>query len=137
MARDLYATGLSTRQVAQIMGCSGRAIADICVDILRDRVTTMRLRQPMQPSTHWRTCRAQARKIMERKLGRQLETWEDVHHKDEDYTNNADDNLEVLHEVDHAHVHHPTNPVPRHLRPERQAYMKRYFATYRKQTSAA
>lgn len=72
---------------------------------------------------------------MERHLGRKLTRNEDVHHKDRDYTNNAIDNLEVLTKLAHARVHRPPNPVPRHLRPARQAYMKKYFAAYRKKTA--
>jgi hypothetical protein len=69
---------------------------------------------------------------MERFLGRKLSPWEHVHHKDEDYTNNSQDNLEVLLDSEHYALHHPKNPVPRHLRPERRAYMRAYLKDYEK-----
>jgi hypothetical protein len=39
--------------------------------------------------------------IMEQHLGRQLESWEHVHHKDGNHLNNALENLEVLSNADH------------------------------------
>lgn len=44
------------------------------------------------------------RKAAERKLGRRLKPGEDVHHKDENKANNAEDNLEPLSHGAHAAV---------------------------------
>lgn len=45
------------------------------------------------------------RYIMTQSLGRELEPWEVVHHKDEDGRNNDLSNLEVQNKVDHARYH--------------------------------
>lgn len=69
---------------------------------------------------------------MAQKLGRPLHSDEHVHHKDEDFTNNAPHNLEILDPTAHAQRHHPPNPVPRWLRPARRAYMREYLKYYRR-----
>ena len=43
---------------------------------------------------------------MEQHLGRKLLSSEIVHHKDEDSTNDAIDNLEILTRAEHASLHH-------------------------------
>lgn len=45
--------------------------------------------------------------LMEEKLGRPLEPYEDVHHKDGDLTNNDISNLEVQIHGEHQRMHHP------------------------------
>lgn len=45
------------------------------------------------------------RVVAEKKLGRLLEDWEVVHHKDRNKQNNNPENLEVLSEYDHARLH--------------------------------
>lgn len=45
------------------------------------------------------------RVIAENTLGRLLEPGEDVHHRDEDKSNNSPDNLEVLSKSEHARRH--------------------------------
>lgn len=125
--RLLYLSGLSTRQVARLTGYSASYVHRLCQGILRDRVTAARLRQPAL-SKHWRTCRSVARRRMERHLGRKLRRDEHVHHKDGDFTNNEQANLEVLDALVHAYTHQPPNPVPRHHRPARKQYMQTYFA---------
>lgn len=44
--------------------------------------------------------------LMEQKLGRELRDDEEVHHKDEDRTNNSLDNLTVLSTAEHNRIHH-------------------------------
>lgn len=73
---------------------------------------------------------------MEKALGRKLGREEHVHHINHDYTDNRFENLSVLNASDHSKHHHPKNPIPRWLRPERKVYMKEYFKTYRKGKSA-
>lgn len=41
---------------------------------------------------------------MEKHLGRELKPWEDVHHKDEDKTNNDISNLEVIDHGEHSTI---------------------------------
>jgi hypothetical protein len=130
--RDLYTRGLSCTDVGRIVGASRHRVWKICRDIARNKHDAALLKVKPSTSTHWRTCRANARKIMARKLGRKLLHGEEVHHKDENYTNNAVDNLEVLTVREHRHRHRPPNPTPRHLRPARQAYMKAYLKEYNK-----
>lgn len=45
------------------------------------------------------------RAVMEKKLGRKLESWEIVHHIDEDKTNNDPSNLELLTRSEHMKRH--------------------------------
>lgn len=131
MLRDLYASGLSTRQVAAQMGCRETIVCKVCKDIIRDKSSAARLRRP-PTSKHWRSARQQARRKMERHLGRRLCREEHVHHRNGNYTDQRLENLVVVSAADHARIHHPANPIPRHLRPERQAYMKKYLVNYRR-----
>ena len=48
------------------------------------------------------------RHIMEQHLGRKLETWEEVHHKNEDTHDNRIDNLEIKSKPDHFRHHQKT-----------------------------
>lgn len=130
---ELYKTGHSTRCIAEKLGISKSQVGKVIkrLGLSRNRIEAVRMVCVPYPSAHWRTCRAQARKIVEKSLGRKLNNHEHVHHKDGDFTNNSIDNLEVLDAKTHAHLHHPPNPVPRHLRTERQAYMKEYLRNYR------
>ena len=52
-------------------------------------------------------CIDRHRLVMEKKLGRKLGSWELVHHKDEDKTNDHPDNLELTTRSKHA-KHHVT-----------------------------
>lgn len=49
------------------------------------------------------------RVIMEYHLGRKLEPWEDVHHRDEVKLNNHVSNLEVVANNEHRRTHHSPN----------------------------
>lgn len=53
-----------------------------------------------------RRARREHRVVMETTLGRRLEPWELVHHKDGDKSNNHPDNLEVLGWGEHSTGHH-------------------------------
>lgn len=72
------------------------------------------------------TSRRQARKIMEKKLGRKLDTFEYVHHKDGNPFNNDVENLEVKTPKTHSIVHNQSennkgklNPMYGRKRPDR------------------
>lgn len=56
-------------------------------------------------STHWRSARAAARRMMERHLGRTLDRHEHVHHINGDFTDNRLDNLEVMSASEHTRMH--------------------------------
>lgn len=53
-----------------------------------------------------RVARREHRVLMERHLGRKLEPWELVHHKDENPQNNAIENLELVEWGAHTAAHH-------------------------------
>lgn len=53
-----------------------------------------------------RRARREHRVIMERHLGRKLEPWEIVHHKDENPSNNSLDNLQIVEFGQHTTEHH-------------------------------
>lgn len=130
--RALYQQGLSYRQIEAETGWSNTLIARACKDIARSQRDAAILRQP-PTSNHWRSARATARKNMEHYLGRKLESWEHVHHKDADYTNNDISNLEILTASDHAKHHHPKKLGPRTKckdarldTPERRAWKRKW-----------
>ena len=125
---ELYRSGLTTRKVAEMVGLSPSYVAKLCriAGIARTTSEVTRNR-PRKATTHWRSLRNRARKLVATHLGRKLESTEHVHHKDGNYLNNSLDNLEILDPRTHAHRHQPPNPVPRHLRPARRAYMAQYW----------
>lgn len=128
LVRELYRFGYSTRQVSRITGWAKSYVAVLCQDILRKRIfRPPKIRLPKEESTHWRTNRAKARKIMAKHLGRKLETQEHVHHINHDFTDNRLENLMVLLASEHAKHHHPKNPIPRGQREHRKEYQKSYF----------
>lgn len=129
-ARLLYVNGLSTRQIAKLLGSTPSYVHRVIqkAGLSRTRSQAAILRHPAT-STHWRSARQAARKVWERANGSILEGYT-IHHKDRDHANNALENLECLSARVHAHIHHPPNPVPRHLRPARKVYMQAYLRRY-------
>lgn len=57
------------------------------------------------PVTKSRRTQSYPRYLMEIELGRELNLWEDVHHKDENFTNNEVSNLEVKTNFQHLSDH--------------------------------
>jgi len=55
--------------------------------------------------------------VMEQKLGRKLERWEIVHHKDEDKLNNDPDNLEI--KIKHTKFHYDKGDLHRLTKEDR------------------
>ena len=131
---EMYDIGYSTRQIATHFQCSKSMIALWIKEAGKSRThsTAAMLRKPPK-STHWRSTRAAARKKYQRTHKVILGPRQHIHHIDGDCTNNDLDNLAVVDCVDHAYIHHPRNPVPRHLRPERKIYMKKYLKAYHAQ----
>ena len=134
--RSLYLSGLSSRKVAKMVGYSYSYVDKICKDIRRSKREANKPAVTTQ-SKHWRTCRAFARRLMERHLGRKLRTREHVHHLNGDFTDNRLENLQVIDVTEHCHVHRPPNPVPRWLRPKRKEYMRSYLKKYWRRKNAA
>jgi hypothetical protein len=128
----LYQSGLSTRQIAKETDYSSTYIHKLCRGFTRSKSEAAKLRQPIQPSEHWRTARQQARRIWSETNGYIPEGYI-IHHVDGDYTNNHTTNLRCMSEIEHLRLHHcgPEFNIPRHKRPARQAYMKEYLRRYR------
>lgn len=127
--RLLYAAGLSTRQVAARLGIGKSRVHVLVQDISRTQSEAVHLRTPAS-SNHWRSARSAARRTMERHLRRKLESWEHVHHIDEDYTNRALSNLEVLVDQVHYDLHFPYRQIPYEQRESRRKYKRSYNAQY-------
>ena len=102
--RALYLSGLSTREVGKKVQYSYAYISRICKDIARSRIEAVRLACPAW-SKSLRASRAQARRVLEQHLKRRLKSSEHVHHKDGDITNNAVENLRIMTQRDHNHIH--------------------------------
>ena len=121
----LYDSGLSTRQIALNLGLSHgyvhKRLQQLAIG--RSHSDAAILRQPAK-STHWRSCRQQARKVWTRTYGPIPEGCH-IHHKDGDFTNNAIENLECLSARDHMILHHagPDYGTPIHQR-------ERWMATF-------
>lgn len=62
--------------------------------------------EPLHPKANSNGLYPLHRVLMENKLGRLLLPNEEVHHKDEDKTNDVIDNLEVLTKREHGKLHH-------------------------------
>jgi transposase len=98
----LHHSGLSTRQIAPIVHLSKSTVA-LVVRGRRSRSEACAIRRPSR-SSHWRTCRSVARKTWTRLHGPIPKKWE-VHHINEDYTDNSPENLECLPHEEHQRKH--------------------------------
>lgn len=132
-----YTKGLSTRQIAPLVGLSYSYIHKLLRSwgLYRSKSEAALLRQ-LPSSIHWRSSRAAARKVWARAFG-PIPKGFHIHHKDGDYTNNNLENLECIDASTHAYIHHPINPIPRHLRPERKEYMRAYLKKYTRKVKSA
>lgn len=130
----LYNQGLSTRDIASRLCVSKSRVGVIIKEagVSRTKSDAMRLANPMKLSTHWRTCRQHARRIWTVVNGA-IPSRYHIHHKDGDYTNNDLTNLECLPGSKHNSLHSrgPEYTIPRHLRPARKEYMRKYLKEYR------
>lgn len=133
----LYKEGLSTRGVASKLGYSATWVSILIkkMGLSRSKSQAGVLSHPAK-SNHWRTSRNTSRSLYERHYGVKLPSDQHVHHKNDDFTDRRIENLEVLSASEHGKHHHPPNPVPRWLRPERQKYMKKYLENYRRKNAA-
>lgn len=64
-----------------------------------------RIRMVIQKDDGTITSKSYPRIIMEKELGRELESYEEVHHIDGDKTNNKLSNLKVINRTDHRKYH--------------------------------
>lgn len=129
----LYKKGYSTRQISSFVTLSHGIIYNrVIKGIARDKQTAAMLRQPPNTPKTRRTSHLQARNLVQEiNGGIPLPTKIHVHHKDENPFNNDPSNLLKITASNHAKLHKPANPIPRHLRPERKKYMKKYLRKWR------
>lgn len=66
---------------------------------------------PVHPKANSKGLYPLHRVIVENKLGRLLKTEEEVHHKNEDKSDNSPENLEVLTKAQHAALHRKVNEI--------------------------
>ena len=129
---SLYKSGKSTREVAYQLGISKTRAARIVKELGLSRSKEEAAKRIWKEGTvHWRTMRQRARKVWESHHG-SIPKGFHIHHIDHDITNNSVENLELLSAREHAHHHHPPNPIPRWLRAERREYMRKYLKEYNK-----
>lgn len=117
-ARDLYLTGLSTRQVAVRLGVGYATVYRWCKDIIRTKSKSLEgEKHPLYKGGHinesgyrviWvnRKLVPEHRHLMEVHLGRKLGDHEVVHHINENKLDNRVENLEVMRDGDHTIHHH-------------------------------
>ena len=86
---------------------------------------------PEHPSANNRGYILKSRFIMEQKLGRILRPDEEVHHKDEDSLNDAEDNFEVISTAEHARLH-AIKRMPRILNYEKIKILRKQGFGYKK-----
>jgi len=130
---DLFINQKSSRQIASELSIGSSYVARILKEngLSRTISEANRIRQPPR-SKHWRSSRQAARKTYERHYGVKLARDQHVHHIDHDFTNNDISNLTLMDAREHGLHHSPANPIPRHLRPGRREYMKKYLKEYYK-----
>lgn len=132
----LYKEGLSTREVADLTGIGKTAVAKLIKEagVSRSKRVAAKPTVPHKPeSTHWRTMRNRSRKLWIETYG-EIQAGYHVHHIDEDPTNNALSNLELVEARKHVSKHSrgPEYHIPRHKRTARKAYMKKYLKEYQR-----
>lgn len=71
--------------------------------------------EPKHPKANSKGLYPLHRVLMENKLGRLLRDDEDVHHKDEDKSNDVIGNLELKDHADHARHHKPELPMQKFI----------------------
>ena len=116
-ARKLYAEGYSTRQVASKLGIGNATVYRWCKDIIRTKAEALKGdKHPLWGGGVFMLGKYKAmrvngkvkrvhRHVMEQHLGRELDPWEIVHHKDRNKENNDIRNLEITTWGSHASLH--------------------------------
>jgi len=127
--RALKAIGFSAREIGLLFGRTRATVQEVVGKGWEEWEAKRGKPRPHQYNERW--YRGFARKLYQKHHGVELITAQHVHHINHDFTDNRIENLTVLNAGEHSRHHHPANPTPRWLRPERQAYMKKYMETYR------
>ncbi len=122
--RKLYMSGLSTRQVADIVDVGFATVYRYCKDIIRTKSESLKgIKHPRYKGGHidkmgyksiWVDGKLirEHRHLMQLHLNRKLDRSEFVHHKDENPLNNNLDNLEIMSNSEHTIIHHKGKPSP-------------------------
>jgi len=115
--RELYKSGLSTRQVAQKVGIGFATVYRYCKDIIRTKSESLQGEKhplykggsidKMGYKVIWVNGKLirEHRYLMQLHLGRKLNRSEFVHHKDKNRLNNDLDNLEIMDNGEHTRYH--------------------------------
>jgi len=123
--RALKALGYSAREIGLLFGRT-RALVQIQVGKGWEAREAKRGQPRPHQSTEW-WYRHAARKLYQKYHGVKLRRDQHVHHINHDYTDNRIENLSIMSASEHSKHHHPANPIPRWLRPERRIYQRKYM----------
>jgi IS30 family transposase len=129
--RALKALGFSCREIGKLFGRARSLVQTNVGKGWEEREAKRGQPRPHQYNERW--YRWKARKVYQAHHRVKLTRDQHVHHIDHDFTNFGVENLTVMNASEHSKHHHPKNPTPRWLRPERKVYQQSYMKTIRVQ----